>query len=547
MPTSEPVVTEPYRPRLHFSPARNWMNDPNGLLFHDGTYHLFFQHNPGGPEWGDIAWGHATSSDLLTWTEHSVAIPATEHEMIFSGSAVVDAANTSGLGAAGAGSAGTGVAGDGPLVAIYTSAYRDHPVHGDNQAQSVAFSVDGGQTWEKYAGNPVHDRDRTDYRDPKVFWFGPPEGGHWVMVAVDADASRLVVNVSDDLLRWRTTSTFESARLPEMWECPDLFPLVVEGAGVALAGGEGGVRWVLVLSTGGPGQHYVVGDFDGERFVEDAAVPTGRVDHGADFYAAASFNGLAGEPGGVGLTEEPAGRRVLIGWMGQAFRAPTSPWQGIMSAPRDLGLRAVGGVPRLVSRFSPEIGRAEREVAVADGVRVGAAAEVAAGEGAAGEGAAGEGAAEEGAAEEGAASDGTATVVVGRGGGLQQRVRARIVPGSASLAGIRVLVGDACGTRIGYDRTTGELVLDRSASGVVAHEGFATPRRVPVRLVDGALILDVLTDSMSVEVLANDGEVVVSELVFPGSDAVGVEVFAEGGGAVVDVRLADLVPQGLSD
>ncbi|MGW2091475.1 glycoside hydrolase family 32 protein [Promicromonospora sukumoe] len=491
MPTSEPAATEPYRPRLHFSPARNWMNDPNGLLFHDGTYHLFFQHNPGAPEWGDIAWGHATSSDLLTWTEHPVAIPATEHEMIFSGSAVVDAANTSGL----------GVAEVAPLVAIYTSAYRDHPVHGGNQAQSVAFSVDGGRTWEKYAGNPVHDRGRTDYRDPKVFWFGPPDGGHWVMVAVDADASRLVVNVSDDLLRWRTTSTFESARLPEMWECPDLFPLVVDGDPER-------ARWVLVLSTGGPGQHYVVGDFDGERFVEDAEVPTGRVDHGADLYAAATYNGLPG-------------RRVLIGWMGQAFRAPTSPWQGIMSAPRDLGLRAVEGVLRLVSQFSREIDKAEREVVSVEGLVVDGS----------GPGSPGAG----------------ATVVVGRGAGLQQRVRARIVPGAASFAGIRVLVGETCGTSIGYDRTTGELVLDRSASGVVAHEGFATPRRVPVRLVDGALTLDVLTDAMSVELLANDGEVVVSELVFPGSDAVGVEVFAEGGDAVVDVRVADVVPEGPRD
>lgn len=505
MPTSEPAVTEPYRPRLHFSPARNWMNDPNGLLFHDGTYHLFFQHNPGAPEWGDIAWGHATSSDLLTWTERPVAIPASEHEMIFSGSAVVDAANTSGLGPAGAP----------PLVALYTSAYRDHPEHGGKQAQSAAFSTDGGRTWEKYAGSPVHDRDRSDYRDPKVFWFGPPEGGHWVMVAVDADASRLVVNVSDDLLSWRTASTFTDPRLPGMWECPDLFPLVVEGSGAdGVAGGD--VRWVLMLSTGGPGQHYVVGDFDGERFVADDAVPTGRVDHGADLYAAATFNGLAGEPGGVGLDARASlGRRVLIGWMGQAFRAPTSPWQGIMSAPRDLALRAVGGVPRLVSRFSPELDRAEREVVSVEGLAVG--------------------------------GSGGGAVVVGRGAGLQQRVRARIVPGSAALAGIRVLVGESCGTRIGYDRAAGELVLDRSASGVVAHEGFATPRRVPVRLVDGALTLDVLTDSMSVEVLANDGEVVVSELVFPEPGAVGVEAFAEGGGAVVDVRVSDVLPGLLAD
>lgn len=498
MPTSQPAATEPYRPRLHFSPARNWMNDPNGLLFHDGTYHLFFQHNPGAPEWGDIAWGHATSSDLLDWTEHPVAIPATEHEMIFSGSAVVDAANSSGLGSAGAG----------PLVALYTSAYRDHPVRGGKQAQSVAFSTDGGSTWEKYAGNPVHDRDRTDYRDPKVFWFGPPEGGHWVMVAVDADASRLVVNTSDDLLSWRTTSTFTSGRLPEMWECPDLFPLVVEGSGA-----DGGVRWVLVLSTGGPGQHYVIGDFDGERFVEDATVPTGRVDHGADLYAAATFNGLdAG----------PVGRRVLIGWMGQAFRAPTEPWQGIMSAPRDLGLRVVDGVPRLVSRFSREIDDAEREVASAEGLRLG-----------------------------GPVPDDSrpefATVAVGRAGHLQQRVRARIVPGSASFAGLRVLVGDGCATSIGYDRATAEVVLDRSASGVVAHEGFATPHRVPARLVDGALALDVLTDAMSVEVLVNDGEVAISELVFPAPDAVGVEAFAEGGDAVLDVHVADLVPEDSGD
>ncbi|MFJ3404676.1 glycoside hydrolase family 32 protein [Promicromonospora sp. NPDC090134] len=501
MPTSEPVVTEPYRPRLHFSPARNWMNDPNGLLFHDGTYHLFFQHNPGGPEWGDIAWGHATSSDLLTWTEHPVAIPATEHEMIFSGSAVVDAANTSGLGAAGLGTAEAA-----PLVAIYTSAYRDHPVHDGNQAQSVAFSADGGCTWEKYAGNPVHDRGRTDYRDPKAFWFGPPESGHWVMVAVDADASRLVVNVSDDLLRWRTTSTFADARLPEMWECPDLFPLKVEADAGGSGGSGGAVRWVLVLSTGGPGQHYVVGDFDGESFVEDAGVPPGRVDHGADLYAAASFNGLD--------------RRVLIGWMGQAFRAPTSPWQGIMSAPRDLALRDVDRVPRLVSRFSPEIGRAEREVVSVEGLRPG-------------------GSGPDGPGPEGSRSQ-AATVVVGRGAGLQQRVRARIVPGSASFAGVRVLVGEACGTSIGYDRMTGDLVLDRSASGLVAHDGFATPRRVPVRLVDGAITLDVLTDSMSVEVLVNDGEVAVSELVFPEPGAVGVEVFAEGGDAVVDVRVSDV-------
>lgn len=166
---------EQYRPLLHFSPEKNWMNDPNGLVYVDDTYHLYFQHNPSGTRWGNMSWGHATSTDLLHWEEQPLAIPQTFDsegraiEDIFSGSVVVDESNSSGF----------GTAGDPPLVAIYTSAYTaEHPTHAGKQAQSLAYSNDGGYTWTKYEGNPVLDRDSANFRDPKVFWYSGPAGAY---------------------------------------------------------------------------------------------------------------------------------------------------------------------------------------------------------------------------------------------------------------------------------------------------------------------------------------------------------------------------------
>jgi levanase len=296
------TVDEPelYRPAIHWTPAQNWMNDPNGLVHHDGTYHLYYQHNPSGNRWGNMSWGHATSDDLAHWTEQPLAIPQTFDddgvpiEDIFSGSVVVDHANTSGF----------GTVEEPPLVAVYTSAYTAmHPTSAGIQAQSLAYSTDGGYTWTKHAGNPVLDRGSANFRDPKVFWYDDatdPDGGYWVMAAVEALEHQVLLYRSDDLLDWTYLSTFgpENA-VGGIWEVPDLFELPVDGD-------PDNTRWVMVVNlnpgavAGGSGGQYFVGDFDGttftpERTVEGVEVPEGDVLAGFE----AGWDGwnITGEPG----------------------------------------------------------------------------------------------------------------------------------------------------------------------------------------------------------------------------------------------------------
>jgi fructan beta-fructosidase len=249
----EPTYREPYRPQFHFTPAKNWMNDPNGMVYYQGEYHLFFQHNPFGDQWGHISWGHAVSRDLVHWEQLGVAIPEDEarHELIFSGSAVVDELNTSGF----------GTPGNPPMVAIYTSAVPD------DQEQSLAYSTDRGRTWTKYAGNPVLDIDDREFRDPKVFWYAPEQ--KWVMVVVKAVQHKVAIYSSRNLKDWEHLSDFGPANaVGGVWECPDLFPLAVEGDPLRK-------KWVMVVSlnpggiAGGSGSQYFVGDFDGTTFTAD--------------------------------------------------------------------------------------------------------------------------------------------------------------------------------------------------------------------------------------------------------------------------------------
>lgn len=290
------------------------MNDPNGLVFADGVYHLFFQTNPEGVDWGNMSWGHATSPDLLAWTEHDVALRFSEQEAVFSGSVVVDHGNTSGLGEGEAP----------PLVALYTSHYEVGSPRAGTQAQSVAWSTDGGMTWRRYPGNPVLCRQSADFRDPKVF----RHGTGWVMVAVEAHHRQLVLYRSDDLLAWEHLSTFGPLGSTEgVWECPDLFELPVDG------GPE--TAWVLVVSlgaggpAGGSGTQYFVGDFDG-RTLTPRPGDTGRwLDVGPDHYAAVSFDNT-GE------------RRIMIGWASNwayAHHTPTPTWRSSMSLAREVSLR----------------------------------------------------------------------------------------------------------------------------------------------------------------------------------------------------------------
>ncbi|MFB8146559.1 GH32 C-terminal domain-containing protein [Microbacterium sp. NPDC056003] len=273
-----------YRPGVHFTPAENWMNDPNGMVYVDGTYHLYFQHNPQGTRWGNMSWGHATSEDLLHWEQQPLAIPQTFDadgrpiESIFSGSVVVDEHNTSGFGE------GTRA----PLVAIYTSAYEaSHPTLAGKQAQSLAYSTDGGYTWTKYSGNPVVNRDSANFRDPKVFWYDGPAGAYWVMVAVEALDHKVVLYKSADLKTWEHLSDFGPANsVGGIWECPDLFELPVDGDPTD-------TKWVMVVNlnpgavAGGSGGQYFVGEFDGVTFSSETTegsqtLPAGAVYAGFD-------------------------------------------------------------------------------------------------------------------------------------------------------------------------------------------------------------------------------------------------------------------------
>ncbi|MDR6416601.1 GH32 C-terminal domain-containing protein [Pseudarthrobacter sulfonivorans] len=262
---------EQHRPAIHYSPEKNWMNDPNGLVFHKGVYHMYYQHNPSGNTWGNMSWGHATSKDLVHWEEQPLAISTDAQEDVFSGSIVVDKNNTSGL----------GTAENPPLIAIYTSAYKEASTHRGLQAQSLAYSLDDGQTWTKYDGNPVLSRNSANFRDPKVFWYDNPAGGsYWVMTAVEAQEHKVVLYKSDNLKDWTALSEFGPANATGgQWECPDLFPLAVDGD-------PNNVKWVMIVSinpggvAGGSAGQYFVGNFDGTTFTSETTKPAATLPAG---------------------------------------------------------------------------------------------------------------------------------------------------------------------------------------------------------------------------------------------------------------------------
>ncbi|OBV39843.1 glycoside hydrolase family 32 protein [Janthinobacterium psychrotolerans] len=279
--TSEPAQSgylETYRPQLSYTAAKNWLNDPNGLVYHDGEYHLFYQYNPNGNTWGDMSWGHAVSTDLLHWNELPVALTAEKDaggkltQMFFSGSVVVDTNNTSGLGSAG----------NPAMVAIYTSVYPQGKALANGQvlapnaqAQSIAYSLDRGRTWKQYAANPVipvppapFESEGQNFRDPKVFWYAPEQ--KWVMVAVASERHQALLFSSKNLRDWTYMSAFGPANaVGGIWECPDLFELPVDGDASKR-------KWVMNINinpgsvAGGSGAHYFVGKFDGKQFVADA-------------------------------------------------------------------------------------------------------------------------------------------------------------------------------------------------------------------------------------------------------------------------------------
>jgi fructan beta-fructosidase len=488
-PLPETLYQEAYRPQFHFTPVKNWMNDPNGLVFFDGEYHLFYQYNPFGIRWGHMSWGHAVSPDLVRWEHLPVAIPEKDGVMIFSGSVVVDWKNSSGFGRNGAP----------PLVAVYTG----HRERERIQTQDVAFSNDRGRTWAHYEKNPVLDRGLPDFRDPKVFWH--EAGPYWVMVlALPADR-KVSFYSSRDLKQWNHLSDFGPAGAVEsIWEVPDLFQLPVEGE-------PGQAKWVLTVSIGadsrgsGSACQYFVGHFDGKRFVaeNDGPASFGRretttrwVDYGRDFYAAISFSDIPPEDG----------RRIWLGWLnnwqyGQDL--PTDPWRGAQSIPRELKLKRLNGRLHLVQQPVAELAKLRGEHLRLSETIV----------------------------------EGTFPLEKRGMSGKGLEIQAVFEPGTASEFGLKVRVGKGEETLVGYDTKRGMVFVDRTRSGRSDfHPKFADRHSGPLAAQPGRIRLHIFVDRSSVEAFAGEGETVLTDLIFPSSASQGLELFASGGSAKL-VRL----------
>ena len=470
---------EPFRPQFHFTPIRNWTNDPNGMVWYKGEWHLFYQHNPEGNTWGHMSWGHAVSRDLIHWEHLPVALAEEGGVMIFSGSAVVDRDNTSGL------CQSTEPRDRSCLVALYTG-------HTDtNQSQHLAYSNDRGRTWTKFPGNPVLNVGMKDFRDPKVFWHASSK--QWVMVVALPTQQRVRFYGSPNLTQWTPLGEFGPAGATNgLWECPDLFELPVEGR-------PGRSRWVLVVNfnpgapAGGSGAQYFVGQFDGHSFTSDDAVSRTRfVDYGKDFYA------------GVTWSDVPRadGRRVWLGWMTNweyANDEPTTPFRGAMTVPRELVLRRAGSDVVLAQRPVAEL-RTLRGTPQRFGPRA-----------------------------FGAGQDPLA------GSGLRGRAMELLLdlsPGTAREVTLNIRSGPGEDTRIGYDAAKGELFVDRTRSGQVGFSPhFAGRHSAPVQLERGRLRLHLFIDWSSVEVFVNGGTTVFTERIFPSPTSQGVSLSAVGGTA----------------
>jgi fructan beta-fructosidase len=475
-----------WRPQCHFSAQRNWINDPNGLIWWGGQYHLFFQYNPFGDPWGHMSWGHAVSRDLLHWDELPVAIPEDERASIFSGSVVADWHNLAGF------------APDGydpltpPLVAIYTGCLRRSE---GGQAQELAYSLDGGLTWAKHAGNPVLDLGLRDFRDPKVFWHSDTH--RWVMAVVLPDARQVVFYGSLDLRSWTELSRF-SDDLPGqgIWECPDLLALAVD---------DGSTAWLLKVDVFeghpslGSGARIVLGNFDGTRFTADALQACPWADHGADFYAALSWANLPDSPQ----------RNVWVGWMNchrYAKLLPTHPWRGAMSVPREISLHrdALGA---LHLRQTPV-----REIANLRGAHFEASAML--------------------------VSQGVKAVLPTAFDARAMDMQFTLEAGDSDRCGVLLRVGSGTSagveTRVGIDRGRGTVFVDRSRSGFTPDDPHYATRREVANVdvwLGNPVRLRILLDWSSVEVFIGDGQAVITEQILPPADARGVRLFAEGGTA----------------
>lgn len=445
---------ETYRPVYHHTPMYGWMNDPNGMFYKDGVYHLYFQYNPYGSMWANMTWGHSTSTDLTHWTYEGTAIVPDAWGAIFSGSCVVDKDNTAGFG-------------KGAVVAFYTSA-KSTP-WGDVQSQSMAYSLDNGKTFIKYEHNPILTSTERDFRDPKVFWYAP--GKHWVMML--AVGQEMQIYSSDNLKEWKKESSFGAMQGAHggVWECPDLVEVAVEGSKEK--------KWVLIcnLNPGGPfggsAAQYFVGSFDGKKFVNESPTQTKWLDWGKDNYATVTWSNA------------PAGRCIALGWMSNwqyANNVPTTQYRSANTLARDLTLYRAGGELYLKSKPSPEIKKARAEEKKISTFEVKGNYEV-------------------------------ASLLADNKGAYE--IEMTIENKGTSKIDFSLMNEKGEKVAMYYDVVRKQFVMDRSASGIVGFSrDFPAVTVAPVRNTD-QIHLRLFIDHSSVEAFGEDGEYVMTNLVFP--------------------------------
>lgn len=445
---------EMFRPVYHHTPVYGWMNDPNGMFYKDGVYHLYFQYNPYGSVWGNMHWGHSTSTDLMHWNFEGCAIVPDAWGAIFSGSCVVDHNNTAGFG-------------KGAVVAFYTSA-KATP-WGDVQSQSMAYSLDNGKTFTKYEGNPILTSSEKDFRDPKVFWYAP--GKHWVMML--AVGQHMEIYSSVNLKEWKKESEFGAMQGAHggVWECPDLVEIPVEGTREK--------KWVLIcnLNPGGPfggsAAQYFVGSFDGKKFVNESPTQTKWMDWGKDNYATVTWNNA------------PDGRCIALGWMSNwqyANNVPTRQYRSANTLARDLTLYREGQELYLKSTPSVEVKKARGKKVSIPSFRVSEKHEM-----------------------------------VNLFEDNQGAYEVEILIQNAGASKIAFCLLNDKGEKVSmyYDLNRKQFVMDRSESGTVDFSKDFPAVTVAPANVDKELTLRLFVDRSSIEAFGEDGKFVMTNLVFP--------------------------------
>lgn len=445
---------EMFRPVYHHTPVYGWMNDPNGMFYKDGVYHLYFQYNPYGSVWGNMHWGHSTSTDLMHWKFEGCAIVPDAWGAIFSGSCVVDHENTAGFGKE-------------AVVAFYTSA-KASP-WGDVQSQSMAYSLDNGKTFVKYEGNPILTSSEKDFRDPKVFWYAP--GKHWVMML--AVGQHMEIYSSVNLKEWKKESEFGAMQGAHggVWECPDLVEIPVEGTREK--------KWVLIcnLNPGGPfggsAAQYFVGSFDGKKFVNESPTQTKWMDWGKDNYATVTWNNA------------PDGRCIALGWMSNwqyANNVPTHQYRSANTLARDLTLYREGQELYLKSTPSVEVKKARGKKVSIPSFRVSEKHEI-----------------------------------VNLFEDNQGAYEVEILIQNAGASKIAFCLLNDKGEKVSmyYDLNRKQFVMDRSESGTVDFSKDFPAVTVAPANVDKELTLRLFVDRSSIEAFGEDGKFVMTNLVFP--------------------------------